>query len=318
MYAQLGSIKFQSLVGFDSLNDSRSTEYAEHKTIESKPKLQRLGSSLQEFAMSLSFHVAFCNPEEQYDELNTARENGEILTLVYGNGYVEGDFVITSISRKVNQTDNKGNYVHITCDVTLREYSNSNKLEVAIKRAKSLAFAVDVSRPLPVNISTAPRSIASATSSQIADAKKQETFFRQQVNRMKAAQNEFVAIIDQAQAFRDKCQVTQSKLSGYVDKINLRLSQIQNVINVYDIEALCPDLQSQVTACNAVTSQASSIISQYVSFPTVVSTSIEATAILTTATETYDITDSLKEALAKLQDTAQGLAAHISSRRALT
>ena len=317
MYAQLGNIKFETMVGFDSLDDTRAMNYAEHALIDSKPRLQRTGSALQELGISASFHVAFCNPELQYDALNQACSNGEILTLVYGNGYVEGDFVIMSVSRKVNQTDSNGNYVHITCDISLKEYASKDKLVVAMERALSNAFAVDVKRPLPVNIPTVPKSPASATSAYIADAKKQTSFFKKQVDRLDSAQRAVNPLIDKAQAFRDKCQVVQSRLDGYIDKMNVRISQVQDAINVYDIEVLCPDLQAQVNACNAVTSQASSIVGQYVSFPSVVNTVIQATSILSVADQTYAITAELATEYAKLEQAAQGLAAHSISRRKL-
>lgn len=317
MYAQLGNIKFETLVGFDSMSDTRATNYAEHPLIDGKPRLQKTGSALQEFKISATFHMAFCTPEAEYDRINNARENGDVLTLVYGNGYVEGDFVIVSVERKVGQTDNSGNYVYITCDIALKEHA-SNKVQVAQERAKLEAFAVNVNRPLPVNIVKVPKSPASATYANIADAKKQATFFQRQVDRLKAAEDAVNPVIQKAQAFRDRCQVVQSKLNSYIDKINYRLGQVQDVINVYDIELLCPNIQSQKNACIAVTTQANSIISQFVSFPAVVNTLIQATAILTVAQDTYGVTNQLKEELAKLEDSVQALGGLISSRRKLT
>lgn len=318
MYAQLGNIKFETLVGFESLNDTRATNFAEHPLIEGKPRLQRVGTNLQELTFSISFHINFCSPEDEYDKLNNARENAEVLTLVYGNGYVEGDFVIVSVGRKVNQTDGNGNYVHITCDVTLKEYTSASKIQAAQSRAKLNAFAVDVNRPLPVNTAIVSSNPATDTFNSIQDAKKQAAQFERQTNRLKDAENKYNPIIDKAQAFRDRCQIVQSKLNGYIDKINAKLAFVQDVVNWSDIETLCPNIQAQINACNSVTSQASSIITQFVSFPAVVNTAIQATAILTTAQQTYGVTNQLKEELTKLEDSVQALGGLISSRRKLS
>ncbi len=318
MYAQLGNIKFETLIGFESLTDTRATNFAEHPLIEGKPRLQRVGTNLQELSFSLSFHSMFCVPEDEYDKLNNAREAAEVLPLVYGNGYVEGEFVIVSVGRKINQTDNNGNYVHITCDVTLKEFTSANKIQAAQSRAKLNAFAVDVNRPLPVNTPTVSSNPASDTFNSIQDAKKEASFFERQTNRLKDAENKFNPIIDKAQAFRDRCQIVQSKLNGYIDKINSKIVFVQDVVNWSDIELLCPNIQAQINACNSVTTQASNIISQFVSFPAVVNTTIQATAILTVAQNTYGVTNQLKEELAKLEDSVQALGGLISSRRKLT
>lgn len=149
MYCSLGNINFQLLKGFNVFDDEQESVYAQHNLIESKPRLQRMGDALQTFDLSIKFHVAFCNPEVEFDNLNKARVNGTVLALVYGNGYYEGDFVITKIKRSPKQTDNKGSYVEVDLDISILEFYDPNKLITKQEREKLSAFATDVARPLP-------------------------------------------------------------------------------------------------------------------------------------------------------------------------
>lgn len=141
MYAQLGNIIFKGLKGFGSFSDSRSINLSEHALIEGKPRLQRIGSNLQQLSVSILLHASFCNPENEMDALDTAMEDAEVLPLVLGNGVYAGDFVIESIDRGIDQTDALGNIISQTLSLRLREYYISDKLQSKVIQAKQNAFA---------------------------------------------------------------------------------------------------------------------------------------------------------------------------------
>lgn len=150
MYAQLGEIVFEGLKGFDSFNDSRSTNYAEHALIEGKPRLQRVGTNLQEISLSVLLHASFCSPEVEYAAMDDARENGEVLPFVLGNGIYVGDFVIVSLQKEVIQTDFQGNIVSQSVSLSLKEYYFADRLQRKQLEAKQKAFATSSGGATPL------------------------------------------------------------------------------------------------------------------------------------------------------------------------
>lgn len=141
MYAQLGNVQFLGLKGFNSFSDSRSIDYAEHKLIEGKPRLQRVGDNLQQLSLSILLHASFCNPESETDTLYELMENAEVLPLILGNGVYQGDFVIESINRDVSDTDSSGNVISQTLSLSLKEYFVIDKLLNKSIEARKNAFA---------------------------------------------------------------------------------------------------------------------------------------------------------------------------------
>ena len=235
MYAQLGNIVFDALKGFDSLSDKRETVYAEHSLINGKPLLQRIGESLIEFSGSIHFHVAFCNPEDEFKKLNDARQNGEILPFIYGNSFIEGDFVITSIERTINQTDSKGNFVSINCNLTLREFINSNSANIQQQRDKSNAFAISSNRPLP----SKPSALNDNPSLAVMDANKKagqasnntlksNTKINADVNNANSAPP-----ISKAQKFVDSIPKYTVAINAQLTTAQIALSSITNLISLY-------------------------------------------------------------------------------------
>lgn len=208
MYAQLKDIKFQKLLGFSQLNDTQETMYARHQLIESKARLQYTGEELQEFDMTIQFHVAFCNPEVEFDKLNTYRINKEVCPLIYGNGFYENDFVITKIERTVNQTDDSGNYVCIEVNVTLLEYFDNNTNVTKQQRAQLNAFAVDVDRPLP----TAPPRLDNSLAAKLYGYQKTLTAETNKINA--------------------KINATQQQILQYANVVNAAEAMGQQVVNV--------------------------------------------------------------------------------------
>ncbi len=122
MYAQLGDIKFELITYFGGLNSSEKIEYAEHATIEGKPKLQYVGEALETIFIKLSFHTDFCNPQEELKKLREAASRYEPLSFVFGNGLYKGKYVIEEISKEVVQTFKDATYMTIDAEIKLKEW----------------------------------------------------------------------------------------------------------------------------------------------------------------------------------------------------
>jgi phage protein U len=121
MYAQLGNIEFEPITGFSEFTSKRETVMAQHDRINSKAKLQNTGEKLDEITIKLKLHFLFTVPEDRIAEFQDARQSGEILPLVWGNGVFLGNFVITTISTTIQQNDDFGNIKEAELDIALIE-----------------------------------------------------------------------------------------------------------------------------------------------------------------------------------------------------
>jgi phage protein U len=121
MYAILGDIKFEGPKGFQDFSASNETVLSEHPVIEGKPKLQATGEKLEEISLKFLLHAGFCNPEFELERLQAYRRNKQVVPFVAGDGTSFGDFVVKSVIRTYQQTDNKGAIIGIDIEVTLVE-----------------------------------------------------------------------------------------------------------------------------------------------------------------------------------------------------
>lgn len=170
MFAQLGSIIFDGVKGFESLEKRRATNFAEHSRIEGKPRLQRIGSDLQSINITIHLHAQFTNPQKSIDELDNARETAEVLPFVMGNGKVIGDFVIEIISETIMLSGPLGELVEASVELTLLEYYDPNKPLQEQTDAVSSGFAMDANDPLPVEEIQLAQTPAAIISGQVTEA----------------------------------------------------------------------------------------------------------------------------------------------------
>lgn len=122
MYAKLGDIVFDQLKGFNDFNKTGSANYAEHKPIIGKPRLQPVGTSLDELSLSMRLHSSFCNPIEELALLKKYRDTNQVLELSFGVGRKEGNFVITSINDAVEDANPGGEIFSYMVSCTLKEF----------------------------------------------------------------------------------------------------------------------------------------------------------------------------------------------------
>lgn len=163
MFAQLGNIIFENLKTFNEYSNRSSANYAEHAMLDGKPILQRTGSSLSEINISIRFHASFCNPKLELNKLKEARDQGEILPLLWGNGDVEGEYVITDIDETKEDADQQGNVLSYSISLTLKEYVTANKLQQIQHEDRQKAKAVGDKKPVAkkkTNPSTCPQTIS--------------------------------------------------------------------------------------------------------------------------------------------------------------
>jgi len=118
----LGEILFEVLTSPQELRASSAYSYAEHKVVESAPRLQWLANELRKISLGLGFHLAFSNPATQMNLLRAAAEDHQARALVFGNGLFRGYFVIESIEEIHQQMADDGSYFALEARVELREW----------------------------------------------------------------------------------------------------------------------------------------------------------------------------------------------------
>ena len=134
MFAKLGDITFDILPYISNMDETTSSNYAEHAVIEGKPKLQYLGENLDEINISAKFHLSYCIPSTEIQKLKEAKSKHEALPLIYGNGEYVGKFVIVEIQKTSVQSDGFGNIIAIDAAIRLKENSEAEELSASTKK----------------------------------------------------------------------------------------------------------------------------------------------------------------------------------------
>ncbi|MBV7529039.1 phage tail protein [Chitinophaga sp. sic0106] len=147
MYAQLGTTIFDGAKSFVSFSEDEEAIIVEHALIGRKARLQGTAIGLRNISITLFLHQEFCKVKDEIARLRTAKNSFEILSLLWGNGVVEGEFVITTMNIGVAQSDSIGNMVSANVNMSLKESHRENKLEQDQQAAQNNAFAVGDKKP---------------------------------------------------------------------------------------------------------------------------------------------------------------------------
>src|ERR1700686_1485961 len=108
MFAVLGEIVFELLSSPEAFDSTRSWDYAEHRVVEDRPKLQWLAAGLQIIELDFHFHISFTNPVAQAAVLTTASGDHNARALVFGNRVHRGYFIVTSMRTTSQQMSSTG------------------------------------------------------------------------------------------------------------------------------------------------------------------------------------------------------------------
>ncbi len=128
MFASLGDIIFFSssfsTQTFDNLKSKVSQRYATHEMLNTKPKLQNLGSGLKEFTFDVKFSklLGLTNPVESIKKLDKIRENGDVVFFSIGQEVI-GRYVITNLDDSWKKIALFGAVLSIDSSITILEYN---------------------------------------------------------------------------------------------------------------------------------------------------------------------------------------------------
>jgi len=316
MYAQLGDIIFDLLLGPEAYEDNQETDYAQIPLINRKPKLQRTGEKLQEVNIVIALREQFCVPEEQIKIFNDKRITGEVMTWTWGSGDIEGDFVIKSVKKNINALSPYGQFRDVTINIGLIEYYNSDKIGAIKSLAKRNAFATSLTAPTPENLEVTEPSPATSVMKDISGA---DLNNGQTAGKLEDASNKFKnndAIIDAAQAYVNKVKADLYQVKRLIMNTQSLLTNIGVKLAAYPaLTTIANTLVTEITATNAAVTQANVLVDTFQSLPDPVTNLVEANQVLSTSDDGVTAAKNLKLCNDKVRKAAQPLAVAIAKKQ---
>ncbi|TXI98962.1 MAG: phage tail protein [Neisseriales bacterium] len=116
------------IMNFDDAEHKSSVDYAEHRTVGRKPKLEYQNPNADEVSLNVTL-ASFLglNPKEQLKKFEEYMLDGDVFDLILGNGLMEsnvlGEFVIESLSRSYKEVSFLGDVTNIKLGVKFKEYN---------------------------------------------------------------------------------------------------------------------------------------------------------------------------------------------------
>ena len=124
MWAQLGTIRFELLETPESIRQRDKWDYVEHKVLDEKSHLQKMGKSLQELTLKIKLSTAFgTDPKEMLSIIYENAKKEEPLPFILGDGTIVGKYVIEEITKEWKRTDNKGRLLSVELEIKLKEWN---------------------------------------------------------------------------------------------------------------------------------------------------------------------------------------------------
>ena len=131
MFALLGEIPFKVIGSPEVFESSRRFDYAEHRVVEDRPRLQWLATGLESITLAMLFHTSFTNPTAQLAALTAAAEDHQARALVLGNGVFRGLFVVEAVATSDIQLGADATPIAIRVQTKLREWAPGSEFDPA-------------------------------------------------------------------------------------------------------------------------------------------------------------------------------------------
>lgn len=107
---------------FDQFKRSSKARFARHDLMESKPRLQHVGSDLDEISFEIRLDIGLgINPEKELEKIRAILASGEDQLLMVGSKKV-GRFVLESAEEAWPKVDHDGHIIVATVTLKLVEF----------------------------------------------------------------------------------------------------------------------------------------------------------------------------------------------------
>jgi phage protein U len=172
VFAILGEIPFEVTSSPEALVAARHYDYAEHRVIEGRPRLQWIADALETIRLELLLHRTVSDPAASLALLQVAASSHSAMPLVFGNGDFRGYFVIVEIETLSRQLSGTGDPLAISVKLTLREFvpefdpaasSFSSFVPIAIAAFGTSALLAFAAPAAPISPRLQPADVRPAT-----------------------------------------------------------------------------------------------------------------------------------------------------------
>lgn len=156
MFALLGEISFETIGSPEVFESRRRFDYAEHRVVEDRPRLQWLAAGLEDITLAMLFHTSFTDPAAQLAALMTAAEDHQARALVLGNGVFRGLFVVEAVATSDIQLGADAAPIAIRVHTKLREWALGSEFDPSAPPRPATAplgispVAISYSSPAPL------------------------------------------------------------------------------------------------------------------------------------------------------------------------
>lgn len=218
MYSQLGEIVFEQALSPNSQELTTAAAYAEHALILGKPRLQRVGSSLDDLKLGIKLHSGFCDPQSVIDQLASYRENGDAVRYINGVGRLMGTFVLTTMKQNDIAWGPNGVIMQAELELELKEI-------VSVVQAPATGFALSSSAPVESIQSISSGTAVSVASNSVVGIRASTSDIQNQITLAQSDGSNLEQYLSKASVQANK--VTQS-LNDAVQSVN------STTTNIYD------------------------------------------------------------------------------------
>ena len=143
MYAQIGVIVFERLAGWDGVGEQDDAVVTQYRLLTGKPGVEVNAAELRELSVTMRLHQRFIDVKNARLQLRAYKDNGTAVKVVWGNGDVEGTFLVTSIATAVEEQLELGQVVSATLNVVLLEVPDAQVLNVEQESATKVAVGIE-------------------------------------------------------------------------------------------------------------------------------------------------------------------------------
>lgn len=148
---KLGSVTFEGIKGFSAFDSTIEANYVQHALIDNKPRLQRVGTNLEEINATIRLHAAFCVPENELAKLYEMLEGSETQPLTSSAGDYFGKYVVASIQLTYNKMYANGRIIECEAAVKLLEALNPNDAIANRSEAFGIGSGIEAERQFEID-----------------------------------------------------------------------------------------------------------------------------------------------------------------------
>lgn len=234
MIFQFGDLTFTRTDAATDMTLEGSMNYQEMERLSGKPVLQRIGTPLRVMSMTIELKYQFHDVITSISKLWAKMYGGIEEELIDGAGFSYGQFVIDRIREEIRKTDDKGNVISATLDLSFREFAVYDQAADDKQKARKNARATIEAKPIEVKVRplvVTPQGRTAMGITQTTVSAKQAIASVKKANQIPAMRDKYLR---EATRQLQTAQKSIQEARQQVDKVTAVVSNIQQLKSVMD------------------------------------------------------------------------------------